>query len=336
MPSAGRLALLALTLLLAALPAQAHGVYEAQALEVHVLDDEGSDAIEAYGGYDIQDLFIGSQYQNGTEGVYVRLELYGSHAQATATMPWRVEVHYLVDGKPYSHILSTTDGATFTHDFACLQAEFEAEEHTLHVQRAMLSNGAPRPGVPLDGLEVRSYWGTDLRDVAPGGIPVPGLGGAAEYPEPTAIAGEGRLVEHPVAAPVDAYFGAVTAQRNGTTLALSIANGLTGGQHVHLAPLAADGWTVAIEPGQRVLDGNATGEFLIDATPAPGAAPLVLEALSDVGGRLLVELHEDGSVHARDAEVLAATPPAPAKESPGPLFVATGLALLVAVLRRRA
>ena len=336
MPLARTPLLLALAAALAVPAAQAHGVAEAQGLEVHVLDDEGSDAIEFYGGYDIEDLFLGSAHANGTDQVYVRLVLYGEHAQQTSAMPWRVEVSYTVGGQPFMHTLSTTDGQTFTHDFGAMAYEYVAEEHELDVQRAFLTNGAPKPGEPLDGLTVRSYWGDDLRDVAPGGIPAPLTGGVAEVPEPTAIEGEGRLVEHPVPAPVDAYFGPVTAARNGTSVALAVANGLAGGQHVHVAPVGeAAGWTVTVTPDNQVLDGNATGVFAVEATPAEGAAPLQLQLLSDVGGRLLVTLQPDGAVHARGAEVLAAAPPAPAKDSPGLPLAGLLAAVLAALVARR-
>ncbi len=336
MPSRSLL-LAAVAACLAVPAAQAHGVAEAQGLEVHVLDDEGSDAIEPYGGYDIEDLFLGSAHVDGADAVYVRLVLYGEHAAHTATMPWRVEVSYLVGGERQVHTLSTVDGAVFTHDFAGLDFEYVAEEHELDINRAILSNGAPRPGEPLDGLEVRSYWGDDLRDVAPGGIPVPGTNGALDYDDPLAIDGQGRLQEHPVPAPVDAYFGPVAATRNGTAIALSVANGLSGGQHVHVAP-AGDpaGWAVTVTPDNQVLEGNATGVFGVEAVPAEGAGPLDLELLSDVGGRLLVSLHPDGSVHARGEQVLAATPPAPPKESPGlPLAGLAATLALVLALRRK-
>lgn len=329
--------LAALAALLAAPSANAHGVAEAQGLEVHVLDDEGSDVVESYGGYDIEDAFLGSAHANGTDQVYVRLVLYGEHLQHTSMMPWRIEVSYLVAGKPYLHTLSTMDGQSFTHDFGAMAYEYVAEEHELEVQRAFLTNGAPKPGEPLDGLTVRSYWGDDLRDVAPGGLPAPLSNGLAEYPDPTAIEGKGRLVEHPVPAPVDAYFGPVTAARNGRGVALAVANGLAGGQHVHVAPAGdAAGWSVRVTPDNQVLDGNATGVFAVEATPAPGAAPLQLELLSDVGGRLLVTLQPDGAVHARGAEVLAAAPPAPAKDSPGlPLLGLLAAVLATAGLRRK-
>ncbi|MEK6975461.1 MAG: hypothetical protein AABY18_03865 [Candidatus Thermoplasmatota archaeon] len=332
--------LLLVGLALAAPATQAHGTYEASELEIHVLDDEGSDTVEIYGGYDVQDAFLGSAYVEGLgPAVYVRLELYGAHAQHTAIMPWRVEVSYTYAGAAYVHSLSTTDGATFTHDFAGWQAEVEPAERTLHVQRAFLSQGAPVPGQPITDLTVRSFWGDDLRDVAPGGLPVPGTGGAAEYPDPTAIAGQGRLVETPVPSPVDAYFGAVTATRNGPAVALAVANGLSkGGQHIHLRlPADAPGWTFANGTDQVILDANrTTGTLSFVATPADGAGPAIIALEGDTGGWLELELRPDGSLHTRGVEVLGATPPEPPMESPSFTTLATLAGIvLVGLLRRR-
>lgn len=332
---------LALAVLCLIPAAQGHGVVEAQELEVHVLDDEGSDAIEAYGGYDITDVLLGSAYlpEHG-DTVYARIELYGLIQDQTAAMPWTVRVHYDGPDGPGMHFLSTSDGATFEHDFLQMDWEFEAEERSLHVQRAYLSSGGPVPGQPVRNLRIESFWGDDLRDVAPGGIPVPGSGGALEYPDPTQIDGEGVLVENPVPPATDAYFGAVAATRQGTTYTLNVSNGLTaGGQHVFLSFLEPDpaAWTQRLEVGEQVLAANGTGMFVFQAEPqGAGATPMLVQLSSDVGGRLVLEVRPDGSVHARGAELLSATSPVEANGAP---TFAVGLAavalLAVAAFRRK-
>lgn len=314
----------------------AHGVVEAQELEVHVLNDEGSDVIEAYGGYDITDILLGSAYVAGQgDLVYARLELYGLIEDQTALMPWTVRIFYDGPAGPGSHFLSTTDGANFEHDFLALEAEFETEERTLHVQRAYLTSGGPTPGQPITNLRVESYWGEDLRDVAPGGIPVPLAGGAVEYPDPTQIDGQGVLVEAPIPAPTDAYFGDVRAARNGTQYILNVTNGLTqGGQHVFLGVELADpAWTTRFEKSEQVLGAGGTGVFAFTATPGPAAGNLALRLTSDVGGRLDLELRPDGTLHARGQQL--AEPLPPPVPTPPVTFGLVAVALLAVVVLRR-
>ena len=335
------LALLALGL--AAVPAQAHGTFEAQELEIQVLSDEGSDAIEPYGGYDINAAFLGSAYDPALgDTVYVRLEAYGEISEATATMPWSLVVTYTANGASHEHRMSTTDGLTFEHDFATLTTEYEAEEHSLHVQRATLVNGAPKPGQPLTDLTVRSYWGDDLRDIAPGGIPVPFSGGAADLVDPTAIPGEGRLVEAPVPPPVSAYFGPLAASLTESDEAreylLNVANGLSnGGQHVVLGVAGeAPGWDIQLgDLPQVILEGAGSGDIVFRATPIdPAAAPAVLELTSDIGGRTTLELRADGSLHTAEAALVEPAPVEPKKSPSASLAAMLALAAVAAARRR--
>lgn len=333
------LGLAALCLAFAA-PTQAHGVFEAQELEIHAINDEGSDAIELYGGYDITEVFVGSAYHEGYgDAVYVRLELYGLIEQQTALMPWSVRVSYETPNGPGEHTLSTTDGQTFTHDFVALQSEFDEAEHAVSIERAILSSGNPLPGEPLLNLHVESFWGNDLRDVAPGGIPAPGLGGAIEYPEPTAIEGQGRLVETPVPPTTDAYFGTPAATRDDATQPLynlNVPNGLrNGGQHMRLVPATNPAWTLRLDTGEAVVAANGTAHFVFEArASAPDAAPLALEVRSDVGGRLVLLLQADGSLADGDQNLIGPLA-APIRESPSlglPLML-VALACLVVVRR---
>ncbi len=345
MPATSRflsaLAGLALAILLLVPAAQGHGVVEAQELEVHVLNDEGSDVIEMYGGYDITDVLLGSAHLSEQgDTVYVRLELYGLIQDQTALMPWTVRVTYDGPDGPGAHFLSTSDGANFEHDFLKMDWEFDEGERTLHVQRAYLTSGGPVPGQPVRNLRVESFWGEDLRDVAPGGIPAPGSNGALEYPDPTQIDGRGVLVETPVPPATDAYFGAVTATRAGTLYTLNVTNGLTlGGQHVVLSFLDPDTpvWTQRLDVAEQVLAANGTGTFVFEAAPQEASAmPVLMQLSSDVGGRLVLEVRPDSSVHARGEEVLQPSPPAQGEESPAPVAGLAALAVLgVAGLRRR-
>ncbi|MEA3189954.1 MAG: hypothetical protein QOD77_536 [Thermoplasmata archaeon] len=328
-------ALLAILLLLALPAAEGHNTYQAQELEVHVLNDEGSDAIEAYGGYDITEVFVGGAYVQGIgDALYFRIEAYGRMEDTNGAMPWSLKVRFRGAGEPVERTLTTADGATFESDFDALQ--FEVEDRDLHVQRAVVALASVflQPGDPIKDLVVESYFGDDLRDVAPGGIPVPGTGGALEYPDPTQIDGQGRLVEAPPAPSPEAYFGEVRATLAGANYTLEVDNALTaGGQHFFLRDCLceAPGWEFAITKGAQEVAANGTATFTFHAQAGPEAAARELELISDVGGRLPMTLDPDGTLRVRDQSFA----PPPAVPAPLPLaVVALGLAGALATRRR--
>src|SRR6185503_16876044 len=96
--------------------------------------------------------------------------------------PHRVAFTFTSDtGATLTRTLMTSDGASFDSDFDALAYEAGAEE--VEVQRAFVKATPDfAPGRTITAVRAESYLGDDLRDVAPGGILVPGSGGAAEIP----------------------------------------------------------------------------------------------------------------------------------------------------------
>jgi hypothetical protein len=330
-------------------PAGAHGVFEASELEVHVLSDEGSDVIESYGGYDVQDLFVGFAHDAAVgagdlgDGFYVRLELYGlvENSPPAPGQAWTVTVTIESPAGPIVRTLSTSDGVTLESDFESLLYEVDTAERSTHVQRAFLSYAATglAPGQAIGPFRVESRVGDDLRDVAPGGIPVPGTNGAVSYPDPTQIDGQGELAASVVLEAPTIYVQVEATPAAPGNFTIHVKSALTEGeQHILVVPGADEGWTYSLL-GQTnaAVEANGTLLFTLVATLPGGPAPLQLEIQTDVGGRYALELDGNGTLTLADGTTVEA-PAAPAKESPLPLSVAlAALALaFVAVRARRA
>ncbi len=325
----------------------AHGVFEASELEVHLLNDEGSDAIEPYGGYDINEVFLGFAHDNTVgpgaagDGLYLRAELYGDRANSVPVpgQLWTVSFTFQTPKGPLVRTLSTTDGQTFTSDFDTLLTATDAAERALHVQRAFVSfqHAGVAPGDVVGVTLVESRVAGDLRDVAPGGIPVPGTNGLLFYDDPTAIPGKGLLVKEVVAAAPTGYVAVTTEQPGAGNITFHVQSVLAkGGQHVYVLPRSDTGWgyrlagttTAPLGPS-----GNLTFGLVVDHV---GSAPLDLDIFTDVGGRTPVALDPDGTLHVGDQ-----TTPPPAPEgtaSSSAIGPPTGLLLvgLAALARRRA
>lgn len=356
-----RLLPVSLALLIAVLPSpvDAHGTFEANELEVHLLNDEGSDAIEPYGGYDINDLFIGFAHDPAIgagaagDGFYFRLVLYGLHENAATgpvsggspvPMPWTVTIEATTPSGVLARSVSSTDGVTLTSDFEALEYEVDTAERATLVQRGFVSYASAglAPGQVLGPFRVLSRVGDDLRDVAPGGIPIPGSNGAAEYPDPTQIDGQGVVTETAVLQAPDRYVTVAAAAVAPGQYNVSVASALKqGGQHVMLQPVTSTTWDVGTEGDtMKELTANGTLAFVLRATPKPDAAepgPLELTVTTDVGGRTVFTIAPDGSVLLPDGATVPPAAAPPAKESPGvAVALLAGALAALAVLRRRA
>lgn len=339
--------LVALAILLAAaVPTDAHAVFEASELEIHVLNDEGSDAIEAYGGYDVQDLFIGFAHDATVgsgpagDGFYVRLELYGlmENSPPVPGQVWTVTVTMGTPAGPLERTISTSDGVTLTSDFQSLLYEIETAERSTHVQRAFISYASANlaPGQAIGPFTVESRVGDDLRDIAPGGIPVPGTNGAVTYPDPLQIDGRGELVSSVILESPTVYVQVTATPVAPGNFTIDVQSALTGGeQHILVVPRAVEGWTYTLHgPTNAAVPANGTLSFTLEATLPGGAGPLELEVMTDVGGRYPIILDANGTLTlANGASVHA--PMAPAKESPVPAFAALAALALALALRTK-
>lgn len=332
--------------LLAAAPVGAHGTFEASELEIHVHDDEGSDVIESYGGFDVQDLFIGFAHDPlvgagaAGDGFYVRLELYGlmSNSPPVPGQEWTVSVTMQTPAGPLTRTLSTTDGVAFTSDYDSLLLEVDGAERTTHVQRAFVSYAGAglSPGDAIGPFLVESRVDGDLRDVSPGGIPVPGTGGAAEYPDPTQIDGEGALLDSVTLLGPEIYLQVDAVSTKPHAFDVTVTSALTeGGQHVFVTPVDASGWTYNLTGTTTAsLEANGTLEFTLLAEPTAATAPLHLEVETDVGGRADLWVALDGTLTG-PANLTVASAPDPPRESPAFGWAAPLLLVAVALARRR-
>jgi hypothetical protein len=326
-----------LAILALAAPAWGHGVDQARELEVYLLEDEASDTVMMY-GYDLHQVFLGTAHHPAVageagDGLYFRFSLYGDRAAATPGSAWRVEVEFQVDGKPVTRYLETRDGQAFATDFDLLVAEVEGELVT--VERAfVLFSGA---GIARDGtlshLRLVSRVDGDVRDVAPGGIPVPGTGGAL------AALDDGKVHNATARLPDVAAYADIAATPIPGGWSLLVSSRLKEGeQHAILRLPTVPGWSLAVQgPASAVLlpGGNATFSFL--AAPEPGAGPVALEVLTDVGGRIPITLAAEGEAQVLEAKGKQTIhlPLPVAQASPAPALVLAALALGLAALARR-
>ena len=326
--------------------AQAHGVAESNELEILLIEDEGSDAIEPYGGFDINSVFIGFAHDPlvGTgaagDGFYIRADLYGlpENSLPAGQGEWSAIFTIATPKGEIQRTLSTTDGLSFESDFDSYLTETDPDERTVHVLRAFIAFASVgvAPGDTLGVTLVESRMDGDLRDVAPGGIPVPGTNGLAEYPDPTQIDGRGRIQESVVAQNPSIYLKPATLTADGDRYTITVASALKdGGQHIVLNARVREGWTfelqgpdsISVQAGQ-----NATFEFI--ATAQPEAGDLELDLLTDVGGRVPVVLTPRGLLAAGETEVQNETPATAPTPAAG-LLLAVGALALAGLARRR-
>ncbi|MEK6984895.1 MAG: hypothetical protein AABX89_00735 [Candidatus Thermoplasmatota archaeon] len=338
-------ALLATTLLASVPPASAHGVVEANELEMYLLSDEGTDSIEPYGGFDINAIFIGFAHDPSVgsgaagDGFYLRAELYGLMAESLAVGQgtWTVTFTITTPQGPVERTLTTTDGVAFSSDFDSLLVEVETDSRSTSVLRAFTSFASVgiKPGDAIGVSLVESRKDGDLRDVAPGGIPIPGTNGLLFYEDPTAIADEGvNVASVPAQGPGIYLIPSARATGPGAYIILATSALKDGGQHVYVQPRNVAGWTYTLG-GTTFASIPAKGslEFTLDADLGSGNGPLELDIFTDVGGRLPLTLQPDGTLTVGDLVVSAEQAASVASPGVGPLL---GLALLgLAGLARR-
>ncbi len=327
--------------------ASGHGAIEASELEILLLTDEGTDSIEPYGGFDINAVFIGFAHDptvgvgSAGDGLYLRAELYGlpENSAPAGQGTWTVTFTVATPAGPIQRTLSTADGTEFTSDFDSLLIEVDTDERAVHALRGFIAFASISvvPGDAVGVTRVESRKDGDLRDVAPGGIPVPGTNGLAEYPDPMAIPGKGIVVASVAAEAPVRYLKPATLTADDDHYTVTVASALKdGGQHIEIKPRVRDGWTfdlrgpssISVQAGQ-----NATFEFI--AAAQPDAGDLELDLLTDVGGRVPVILTPRGLLTAGETEVQnerPATAPAPAAG----LLLAVGALALASLARRRA
>lgn len=331
-----------LIVLLALVPsAAAHEAVEANELEIEILQDEGSDAMETTGGWDVTYAFLGEAHDPdlgfGAEGdaLYFRAELYGDPAAAPPNAaPYKATFTFTTENGPVQRSIETSDGKTFKTDFDKLVAN--TTDGVTHVQRALilLDAAGVKAGSEVKGFQIETFAAGELRDRAPGGTFVPLVQGVIEVPSESKIVTPNATLSGPTryASLVVTKTGADAYELRATSLLKK------GDQHIMLVEGDMTNWQIlthgptsgSVKPGEDVV-------FSIQVTPPAGAppGPAPLQILTDVGGRVGLNLTAQG-LAAEGGEVVDASTP-DTKGVPAPLLaVPIALAIAAALARRRA
>lgn len=332
-------ALLAVLLSLSA-PAQAHASPDPLDVEVQLLADDTDDAYAFYDGYDLQDLYVREAYlrQTGESGLVFRMIVYGGFAPAPAAQELHLDVAMTAGGSERTFRISSGDGANWTGDALVVESSFQAAEPAGLEGSVQVFVPYSDLGMGVNGtvsdFRWLSYADGDLRDVAPGGRPVPGTGGEAEIP------GESRVTTESIALAGPVGYTETRIEGEGYNVTLAVQNRISvTGQHILVdVPTDAPGWQVeAVDLDARSVEPGEHPAFTLRAQADPGAAPLEIVVTTDLGGRETVTLEPAAAPQPGDGT--GGTPAEEdGEESPGlPLVLAIGtLAMLAWTVQRRA
>ncbi|HUR25022.1 MAG TPA: hypothetical protein VM327_03285 [Candidatus Thermoplasmatota archaeon] len=321
--------------------AQAHAAPDPLDNEVHLLADGGDDTYAYTGGLDLQDLFAREAWHRPTraEGVIFRMIVYGSVGPAGAGGPLRLTLDWESPGGGGSLALSSTDGTTYTAEGATLveasmESEGSAVQGSIQVFVPSAALGAGR-GQSIEGWAWSSWVGEDLRDVAPGGKPLPGSQGAVMAPEESTTVTPSLALQGP-----RGYTRSAAAMEEGA-IRIGVQNLITTtGQHIMVElPAETPGWTLGEpEPAGVAVNAGEHPSFQLTATAGNEAGPLTLYVTSDLGGREAIVI-QAGAPSSPDSPANGDTnaPSGEAgKDSPGLPFIALlGLLAIVVSVRRR-
>lgn len=326
--------------------AQAHASPDPLETEVHVLADDTDDSYALYDGFDIQDLYVReASFPDLGDGIVLRVYLYGGFGPTPTASEMQVDFTVTGPAGDSTARIVSTDGATWSGDAPILEEEFEPTEEGAgsqgYVQVFMdLDDLGAATGDDLSGFTVATYADDDLRDISPGGRPVPGTDGAVMAPGDTS---EVLLETLTLQGPVGYTSSSLAIDEAGAVTVTTQNRISTVGQHIVLAVQSPAGWDITLpsEPGVAVEAGEHP-TFRFTASATPGSDPAQVHVRSDLGGLEILELSADRVPVPDDP----ATPTGPDGEGPDatdpsngtPLPVLPVLAALVAVaslLRRR-
>lgn len=312
----------------------AHGTAEANELEVEILRDEANEFNDARGGYDVTQVFIGEAHDHtlahGADGdtVYWRAELYGAPGGESplSSGEWRAVFTFEGPAGPVVRSIRTTDGKSFQTDFDKLIAN--ASEGALHVERAMilLSSVGLAPGSELKQFRVETFVGNELRDRAPGGMPI---GGPVEVPT------ESRSLADAYALTGPTRYASARIEPATEGARLHVTSLLTkGSQHIHLH-LPAD--VGSPDPTSVSVAPNGEATFLL-RLPEELVEPLAFDLTTDVGGRITLVLDGAGLRAEGAPPATKNLPEEDGRPVPGPpvaLLVLVATLAAVTLARRR-
>lgn len=323
-----------------------HAAPQPLANEVHVLEDDAQDEFYWYDGYDLHHLHVREAYWKSMNhtGLVFRFTLYGGFAPGEVSNALHIDLSAVgPDGNKTVRFTTPDDTNWSSPQGMVLFSEITEDEAPYTGVTARLQVLVPyevfgaEPGDTLEEISMRSYADDDLRDAAPGGIFVPGSGGAAEVPVEST-----RHVDALELTGPSGYIDVETAT-DGTEATFAIENKLGNGQHVSIETTPTPGWNVSHGGfSQASLDANDSVSFLVNATTTPAAtAPLPVHIYTDLGGHRTYYLGVNGTTlqHGLEAASVDVAPEQPSNESPGPavggLLAVLGAALVAARRRGR-
>jgi hypothetical protein len=329
-------AVLLLGLLAASTPTgQAHGLVNAGELETLIVQDEASDLVTGADlGFDLVQLYVGEAHVPGLgDGLYVRTILYGGAGERPGLDgALSVRFEFAFGDNVVQHALYLQDGA-FQGDFDQIVATVEEGES--EVQRAFFVYPAGvGPGTALTRLRATSYVGQDARDVAPGGVILPGaqaevpMGDSAQVVDSYELRGPvGYLSQVEVIAMADTPDEFLVTAWTGLK---------QGSQHILLAAAPSNGWRATVDGAGGDTPPGDHQSFVVRLQPGNGTYAFAV--LTDIGGHveLLAEQTPDGlRVTGGGSEAIQPAPAA--KESPAaawPILAAFAAALLARKAQR--
>lgn len=313
--------------------ASAHGLVNAGELETLVVQDEASDVVtDAELGFDLVQLYVGEAHLPGRgDGLYVHTILYGGAGERPLLDgPLAVRFEFFFGDKSFARMLETTDGQKFTGDFD--QLTVVPGDGEVEVQRAFVTY--PKglgPGSTLTSLRAISMVNGEPRDVAPGGVFLPGARTEVEMGDSSQVV-ESYTLKGPVG-----YLGLVEVVPMIDSPGEFLVTAWTGlkddSQHIMLTAQPANGWTAVVDGTGGETTPGGYQIFTVRLTPGEGA--YTFDVLTDIGGhaQITAEQTEEGLRLA--APESTAVQPAPAmKDSPSPLWLALGAIALVLLVRK--
>lgn len=298
--------------------------------ETHILEDESSPTTVQTGGYDVLDVWLSEAYDPTVgedqlgDGLYV-------HALLARPVQVTPQVHEIVfqfqSGTQLHRRTIVVEGADVHGDFDRLRWNF-TDTH-LEIERAFVAlvDAGLHRGDVVTSWVVQTYAAGQLRDQAPGGTYLPGLG-AAPITE-----GRSRVVvaNHTLRGPT--HFFVIDGRADNDTWVLTVRNPLRDAQRVFFEPKGAFEF---LSPPVLELAPGGDGTFRFKANVTAGAAEG--DILGEHGGRVELEVKPSqiGRILEVDDTPLAHMAHPPEQATPGTPLAGLLLLLGLAACRTRA
>lgn len=277
------IASIVLTLLLVAPTIQAHASPDPLEVEEHLIDDDVDDSYGQYDGFDIQDVYVReASLDDLGDGLVFRIYLYGGFAEPAVASSLPLELDVTAAGSVHTLAVDTSDGTSWTGT-SIVEQEMEDENGQTQGYLQLFASYSAlsvEVGDAVGPFAVRTYADDDLRDIAPGGRPVPGTLGHVIVP------GDGVTVKDSITLEGAVGYTQSTLTTDNGQVRVSVQNQIAvTGQHISLHVDDPAGWTIdpetfspaVVEPGQHPI-------FTFQATAEPDSADATITVRTDLGG----------------------------------------------------